>query len=444
MMRFGACILLLSVAGYARQNVAPSREGEASEWVAPGTKGSSINGTAFHAQVLLDVAGFSPGVIDGKNGMSLRNAVRGFQEARGLKVTGELTTQTRQALLLQSRPSTINVKLTPEQVAGPFVYPFPKKAEEQAKLETMGYRNMLEKVAELYHTTPDTIVALNGPEALIGPGQTLRLPNVVPASASYETHGKEDAAKWMKLLNVEAGSIKGDHIVVDKSEGVLKVMDSKATGLVAQFPVTMGSSHDPLPIGTLESDDLLPSYRRSITSPTCSGMSRRQGRAESFRRVRTGPVGVAWLDLTKEHYGIHGTGEPQTIGRAAKPRLPSPDELGCPSPEPDDEAGFQGRLPGLIRGGMSGVVSAPSSSRPCWSVRSGSFVYNITARPTARWCGARSGDKVRVEAAGGRGVTVAESVVVGPSGLAIPVAGVRAGSIGRYLHPGAGGRCPGP
>ena len=28
-----------------------------------------------------------------------------------------------------------------------------------------------------------------------------------------------------------------------------------------------------------------------------------------------GPVGVVWIDLTKEHYGIHGTPEPQTIGR---------------------------------------------------------------------------------------------------------------------------------
>jgi lipoprotein-anchoring transpeptidase ErfK/SrfK len=28
-----------------------------------------------------------------------------------------------------------------------------------------------------------------------------------------------------------------------------------------------------------------------------------------------GPVGVAWLDLTKDHYGIHGTSEPQTIGK---------------------------------------------------------------------------------------------------------------------------------
>ena len=71
----------------------------------------------------------------------------------------------------------------PTQVAGPFVYPFPKKPEDQAKLKFMGYRNMLEKVAEEFHTTPATIVALNGPDKLIGAGQTLRLPNVVPASA---------------------------------------------------------------------------------------------------------------------------------------------------------------------------------------------------------------------------------------------------------------------
>ena len=83
------------------------------------------------------------------------------------------------------------VKLTADDVAGPFVYPFPKKPEEQAKLKFMGYRNMLEKLAERYHTTPATIVALNGPDKLIGPGQTLRLPNVVAdvarLSGSVET-----------------------------------------------------------------------------------------------------------------------------------------------------------------------------------------------------------------------------------------------------------------
>jgi lipoprotein-anchoring transpeptidase ErfK/SrfK len=27
------------------------------------------------------------------------------------------------------------------------------------------------------------------------------------------------------------------------------------------------------------------------------------------------PVGVAWIDLSKEHYGIHGTPEPSQIGK---------------------------------------------------------------------------------------------------------------------------------
>jgi lipoprotein-anchoring transpeptidase ErfK/SrfK len=28
-----------------------------------------------------------------------------------------------------------------------------------------------------------------------------------------------------------------------------------------------------------------------------------------------GPVGVVWIDLDKEHYGIHGTNAPESIGR---------------------------------------------------------------------------------------------------------------------------------
>ncbi len=284
-----------------------------SSFVAPGTKGSPIDGTAFHAQVLLDAAGFSPGVIDGKKGMSLDNAVKGFQESRGMLVTGKLDNATKAALLQQNRPSTIMVRLTPEQVAGPFVYPFPKKPEDQAKLGFMGYRNMLEKVAEEFHTTPATIVALNGPDSLIGAGQTLRLPNVVPASASYDASGKQDAARIMQLLNVDAGDIKGDKIIVDKSTGLLKVFDTGGK-LVAQFPVTTGSGHDPLPLGSwkVTTYAFLPpfNYQPDLFWDVADDKAE-----QKLPPGPNGPVGVAWLDLTKDHYGIHGTAEPQTIGR---------------------------------------------------------------------------------------------------------------------------------
>lgn len=140
-------------------------------WVPPGTKGSPIDGTIFHAQVLLDAAGFPTGVIDGKKGMVFEQALRGYQQARGLRVSGDLDGATRQALLQDTRPSTRTFRLSADDVGGPFLYPFPKKPEEQAKAPGLYYRNMLEKLAERFHTTPDTIVALNGPDKMIGVGQ---------------------------------------------------------------------------------------------------------------------------------------------------------------------------------------------------------------------------------------------------------------------------------
>jgi lipoprotein-anchoring transpeptidase ErfK/SrfK len=45
-----------------------------------------------------------------------------------------------------------------------------------------------------------------------------------------------------------------------------------------------------------------------------------------------GLVGVAWLDLSKEHYGIHGAPEPQNIGRTESHgciRMTNWDVSGC-------------------------------------------------------------------------------------------------------------------
>src|SRR4029079_15727296 len=215
----GAVIAAAAYAVPGHQNP-PAPKGT---WVAPGTPGSPIDGELFHAQVLLDAACFSAGVIDGKKGTSFTQAVKGFQQANGLQATGKLDTPTRQKLLAQNRQSTVYVKLTGDDVGGPFVYPFPKKPEEQAKLKFMGYRNMLEKVAERYHTTPHTVVALNGPDKLIGPGQTLRLPNVVPASRNYGGAINAKQSQLMAMLNVSGDQPKGDFVVVDKSDGTLTV-----------------------------------------------------------------------------------------------------------------------------------------------------------------------------------------------------------------------------
>jgi hypothetical protein len=299
---------------------------KSSGWVPPGTPGSPIDGQLFHAQVLLDAAGFSPGTIDGRKGSSLTEALRGFQEANGIQVTGKLDGPTKQALLRNSKPSTAYVKLGPDDVRSTYVYPLPSDPEKQYKYPFLGYRNMLEKVAERYHTTPAAVVALNGPDKLIGMGQTLRLPNVAPTSRDYS--GSPDKAGYlMNLLNVDGQQPKGKFVVVKKKEGVAQVydgpvpqgdpnegnLDLSGDKLVAQFPVTMGSEHDPLPIGRWKvvAFSFLPKFHYQ---PNLFWDAKDTAKEHMLAPGPNGPVGVAWLDLSKEHYGFHGTPEPSTIG----------------------------------------------------------------------------------------------------------------------------------
>jgi L,D-transpeptidase-like protein/putative peptidoglycan binding protein len=310
------------VAGAAIAQSTGDRPKESSGWVAPGTPGSSIKGELFHAQVLLDVAGFSPGAIDGRAGSSQTEAIRGFQQANGLSVSGKLDAATKTALLRDNRPSTIRVKLAPEDVGGPFTQPIPSKPEDQEKLDFLGYRNMLEKLAERYHTTPEAVVALNGPDKLIGVGQTLRLPNVVPTSRDY-AGANEKQAQLLAALNVEAKQPQGDYVVVDKTEGTLKVYQgefpsgsAKPSGkLLAQFPVTTGSQHDPLPLGNwkVNTYSFLPPFHYQ---PDLFWDVSDEKEEHKLPPGPNGLVGVAWLDLSKDHYGIHGTPEPKLIGKS--------------------------------------------------------------------------------------------------------------------------------
>ena len=321
-------LLLAFVALGAAALAAAQQPQKSGKWVPPGTPGSSIDGQIFHAQVLLDAAGFSPGTIDGKKGSSLTEALRGFQQANALEVTGKLDGPTKEALLRNSKSSTVYVKLGADDVRSTYVYPLPTDPEKQYKYPFLGYRNMLEKVAERYHTSPAAVVALNGPEKLIGMGQTLRLPNVEPKSRSYAgSPGK--AGYLMNLLNVDGQQPKATFVIVKKKEGVLEVYDGPVPAgdpnernldlggdkLVAQFPVTMGSQHDPLPIGRWKvvAFSFLPKFHYQ---PNLFWDAKDTAKEHMLAPGPNGPVGVAWLDLSKEHYGFHGTPEPSTIGHS--------------------------------------------------------------------------------------------------------------------------------
>ena len=281
----------------------------------PTMKVAPVDRSILHVQVILDHLGFGPGVLDGRGGQSLVAALKGFQESRGLPITGKTDAKTLGALYqYRAQRPVAAITLTREILAGPYINPLPKDYALQAKLPTIGYRTPMEKLGEMFHTTPAVLIALNSPTTRLKVGNKIIVPNALPTSRDYDPKLRADWRQTLAMLKVDANQPTADHVVVDKSDAVLRVLD-KNDKLIAQFSATMGSSKDPLPIGTwkINGADYNPKYHYN---PDLFWDAKKDADPAMLPPGPNGPVGVVWIDLSKEHYGIHGTPNPETIGRA--------------------------------------------------------------------------------------------------------------------------------
>lgn len=296
----------------------------------------------MQAQVVLDRLGFGPGVVDGKMGLSTENAVSGFQEANGLSVTGELDEATKKKLAQwESIPATRIVTI-PKGWGTLTFTPVPDSPQKQAELDQLGYNSLDEKLAERFHTTVDVLKSLNpggkpagagnaapAPQAspsgqatshadakaasVFSAGQTIRVPNVGADRIAPGSVENEEWAKTLVSLGVGSDQPEADRVVVSKSGGTLKVFDAQDK-LIALFTVTTGSQNDPLPLGEWKVNGV--AYNPPFAYDPELFWDVPDGNAkQELPPGPNGPVGIVWIDLSKEHYGIHGTPEPQTIGR---------------------------------------------------------------------------------------------------------------------------------
>ncbi|WP_426109681.1 L,D-transpeptidase family protein [Massilia sp. PWRC2] len=270
----------------------------AAELVNAAGKEASVRGTGRHiaaaaivrAQVLLDRAHFSAGEIDGAPGSNLKAALAGFQKAHDLAADGTLNAATWDALNSDPSDALIGYTVSEQDVAGPY-QAVPDSMADKAKLSSLGFASIEEALGERFHVSPALLQKLNPGKDLQRVGEQIVVPHV------------EGAAPLPK----------GARIVISKAGRTLTLYDT-AGKAIAQFPSSSGSDHDPLPIGQWKVNGISnkPVY---WYNPKLFWDAKPGDASAKIPAGPNNPVGVAWIDLSKPHYGIHGTPVPAAIGK---------------------------------------------------------------------------------------------------------------------------------
>lgn len=264
-------------------------------------------------QIFLDQAEFAPGRIDGSLGQFTFKALALYREAQSGQPS---PTHERNEAKPDAMPDVSDLHLTKVDpifvaytVTGSdliHIGDLPEDVAEQAKSTAMTYRSVVEAIAEKFHTDVNFLEELNpGRTVSIREGDSLIVPNVMPFELTTVAEGTAKS---------ENSSHDDIRVKIDTGTSMLTVLENKKT--IAAYPVTIGSEQNESPIGDWKVTEIsgMPNFRYD------KSMLQEGVRSDDFYMLPPGPnnpVGVTWIQLNKSGIGMHGTSEPDTIGRSS-------------------------------------------------------------------------------------------------------------------------------
>lgn len=252
-------------------------------------------------QIELARRGFSPGSIDGVDGEQTRVALKAFQRSTGLAETGQLDRLTRGQMMIQTPPLTL-YEITTNDTAR--LLPMGTGWLEKSKQKRLDYVSLHELVAEKFHCSPKFISRLNPDidwEKAVAAAKIV-VPNITAPTNSRVT---------------KAGSIR-----INLTRKTLQVFDTQ-TNLMAHFPCSIAKRVEKRPVGDLAITVVArnPNYTFDPDNFPESPEARQKTGKLILNPGPNNPVGSVWIGLNLPGYGIHGTPEPEKIGRT--------ESLGC-------------------------------------------------------------------------------------------------------------------
>jgi lipoprotein-anchoring transpeptidase ErfK/SrfK len=227
----------------------------------------------LEAQIVLTGLGISSGSVDGVGGYQTMQALRAFQNSRGLDETGRLDPDTQEQLRIV-RPLFRRLVLKPEDFQG--LVPVPDTWLGKSKAPQLGFESILESVAERSHSSPALLRKLNpGVDwSTLQSGQELIVPNTL-----------YPPARRAALARI---SLEHRHLRVFDADG----------DLLAHFPCSIGKIAERRPVGELQVASV-------VKNPNYTFNPAVFPESEEGRK----------LGLSRAGYGIHGTPLPEMVGR---------------------------------------------------------------------------------------------------------------------------------